>query len=628
MSFAAPAALLLSALAAPIVLLYLLKQRRRHVEVSSLLFWDQILQDEHSVASWTRLRKLLSLLLQLLFLALIVLALARPVFSKDMLGARRMVLLLDASASMGVREGDESRFDQALRLAGDVIDGMSMGDDLMLAVVADGVDVVEPFTSLRKDLKEALEELDEPAGATDFADAAELIQSLPPDERKTFVYVISDGAFSEVNLNAPEDVYFAYLPVGEAKENVGVTAFQLRPLPASARDFEMLAEVFNATDEEIAAPWELYVGDNLIDVGELTIAPGERLRHSLRQFSRAGGPVRFHVDFEDAFPEDNTAYALLPEADPVGVLLVTEGNMFLETALLTNDGIVLETVAPAEYAPRLEGDAPDLTIFDRRAPREAPAGHAVYISAWPEQAGASVAGALDNPIVTDWDREHPINRHLNLKNVRIDSALQMTPPEGSHVLIESFGHPLAALHEEGGVKSLFIGFDAIRSDLPLRIAFPILVANAAEYMVRGEREDLWESADVGAVMAFDALAGRMSRREKRAVAAVVEPLSAEGSPEATAREWRPGEVVPISRPGIYGGRFEDGEEAPLLAANLADAEESAIAPAEALPFSQEGGLREVVEGRRLGVEPWYFLTLLGFALVAAEWALFHRRIIE
>src|SRR6058998_475562 len=131
MTFAQPLFLLGFALFAPVILLYLLKQRRRRVEVSTLMFWDRILRDEQTVTSLTRLKKLLSLLMQLLFLALITLAASRPSLSGKMTGARRIVLFLDNSASMLVQEGSQTRFDLARDKAHRVVRGMSIGDSLM-----------------------------------------------------------------------------------------------------------------------------------------------------------------------------------------------------------------------------------------------------------------------------------------------------------------------------------------------------------------------------------------------------------------------------------------------------------------------------------------------------------------
>jgi len=72
MSFLAPLFLALSALAIPIVILYMLKLRRRETEVSSTMLWRMVLRDREANAPWQRLRRNLLLLLQLLLLALLV----------------------------------------------------------------------------------------------------------------------------------------------------------------------------------------------------------------------------------------------------------------------------------------------------------------------------------------------------------------------------------------------------------------------------------------------------------------------------------------------------------------------------------------------------------------------------
>ena len=70
-----------------IVLLYLLKLKRRPVPVSTLMFWQRVLQESRRRAFFQRLRQLFSLLLHLLIFALILGALA-PAHARSR-GARR-----------------------------------------------------------------------------------------------------------------------------------------------------------------------------------------------------------------------------------------------------------------------------------------------------------------------------------------------------------------------------------------------------------------------------------------------------------------------------------------------------------------------------------------------------------
>src|SRR6476661_6159397 len=100
MGLAFPLALAWALLAAPIVIFYILKIRLRRVPVSTVIFWRQIFEEKQPRSIWQHLRHLLSLLVQLCLLALLVLALAEPFFNWEILEARRLVLVVDNSASM------------------------------------------------------------------------------------------------------------------------------------------------------------------------------------------------------------------------------------------------------------------------------------------------------------------------------------------------------------------------------------------------------------------------------------------------------------------------------------------------------------------------------------------------
>lgn len=630
MAFAQPLALAFFALFVPIVLLYLLKQRRRRVQVATLLFWDQILRDEHRVASITRLRKLLSLLLQLLVVSLLTLALARPLLSKDLLGARRVVIVIDTSASMSVLEDGGTRIEAARERAAAVVRGLSLGDTAMVVTAGAPADIAVPFTGSRRELLAGIEALDARHTGTAFDEALSLLGNLPPDPRETHVHFITDGAFDSVAFEVPERMRFAYLPIGAARDNVGITAFQLRPLPASPRDFEIRFEAVNASDEPVRTPFELRVDGQLIDAGELDLPPGEAVPRTVRQFSLTGGEVELAIDFDDPYALDNRAYAVLPAPQPIPVLLVTPGNLFLESALQTDDYVELETVTPEAYgtdAMALERPLSEyLVVFDRAAPPEPPPGPAVYIGTWPAAVAAPPDGALEQPLVTDWDRDHPINRHLFFTNVTIRDAVRASAGDGWDVLVNSFEHPLVLYRDGLEAPVLLVAFDTVSSDLPLRVAFPILLANAIRHMSGSDAVRPWESLEAGTVMArSDATAYVPEGHEAHGFEVVAPGRGEEREADGAAPQH---ELVALDHAGIYRARYADGGEVPLFAANALSREESRIAPSEAVPLRTEGPLPLIDAGFRLGTEPWFLLTVLATALLALEWVLFHRRWVE
>lgn len=624
MTFATPIALLFLGLFIPTILFYLLKQRRRRVEVSTLMFWDQILRDEQTVTSLTKLRKWLSLLLQLLFIALLTLALARPLLSGKITGARRIILFIDTSASMLVKEGKETRFDRAKRQALDIVRGMSIGDSLMAIAVAAEPDVLYPFTDHKKELRQAIERLEPVQTETNFKKALHLLELLPTDSRETHVYIVSDGAFEPVTIPPLPQMRFAYVRVGANADNIGITSFQVRPLPATPRDFQVHLEITNHSSKDQKVPVELRINGQLVDAYEYPIAARKSVIRTLRQYSAQGGEVELILGVDDAFALDNRAFALLPPPKPIQVKLVTENNVFLERALSTDDGIELEVVPPGKYAPTSPAD---VTVFAGFHPAQTPLGNSIFVGDWPDDLGLIRKGEVTKPIFTEWQREHPINRHLALQNVSIEKSLTVEAPSGFEKLATSFNDPLILLRDSGGRKVLVTLFDTSSSDLPLRVAFPILLANAVRYLTQAETTENWANPATGTILSPSEWHRYLSSAARTNVTNVSPTVVLD--PDGKEIRLGPAQLVGIMKSGIYRARDLSGATTPVVAANLASPTESRIEPSEVLPVrASQGELAQVQGGFRLGFEPWFFLVAVGLVLSTVEWGLFHRRITE
>ncbi|PYO19946.1 MAG: hypothetical protein DMD85_17480, partial [Candidatus Rokuibacteriota bacterium] len=137
MSFLSPLAFAVLGIAAPLVLLYFLKVRRREHRVSSLMLWGAELRDREASAFFQRLQRDPLLILQLLALVALAVALARPIVTVTGEGARKVVVVLDTSASMKARDVSPSRFEAARADALSFVRRLGEGAEIM--VIESGV---------------------------------------------------------------------------------------------------------------------------------------------------------------------------------------------------------------------------------------------------------------------------------------------------------------------------------------------------------------------------------------------------------------------------------------------------------------------------------------------------------
>ena len=684
MNFLSPTSLFLFGLAIPIVALYILKLRRRREPVSTLMFWEELFRERQTTSLFQRLKHLLSLLLQLLFLALLVLSIARPQFAFITKSARQLVLIVDQSASMNAVEDDtdgRTRLEVAKESALRSVDSLRFMDEMTVISSHTRPVIHIPFTNHQKSLREAINGIQPTDISTNLEPAYDLAYAIAQTKPNPEIVIFSDfqsiseellAKFKSKTEQAEDtekpdpEIKHHLIQIGKANDNVGITKFRVRKSLVNAFDYQTLLRVVNASEEEKKFNVELYFNENLFDVRPYTLAPGESKSEIFSNFAFEGGKLKAVLDIQDPLVSDNIAYATLPKRDLIPVLLVTAENPFLQKALAVDEQIQLTVLTPTEYETDVLPESVNsqakkdyqVVIFDRYSPPTLSDGNYMFI--YPPAVDASetataelkwnIGEALATPIITDWERTHPILQHVHLENVQIGTAYHVTPPSTAQVLARSFESPVLFIDVNPNRKIVFAAINILESDLPLRIAFPVIIANTIQWFQ--QRSEIQE---------YHLHTGEVLKQEIASIAATTEPRlkTTATDPQQLVKITGPEDEtweLPIEgdellfeqtqRAGFYELKIskasdstQEAEQPPetldstednsgmVWAVNLADASESHIGADPAVEDLTEASV--VQSGTALlRYPPWVYLVFLAVGLSVVEWFLYQRRRID
>ncbi|MCA9972237.1 MAG: VWA domain-containing protein, partial [Anaerolineales bacterium] len=232
MSFLTPLFLLLGLLAVPIIIMYMLRLRRREVLVSSTLLWQKLLRDREANAPWQKLRRNLLLLLQLLILAALVFALARPFLPVPSVVSGSVVVLLDASASMLATDVEPNRFAAAAAEVDRLIADLAGSSQMTLIQVGHTPQVLIAATGDKTALRQALGRAAAETAVPDWPAAFALAAGAAQGFQDASIVIVSDGGLPADLPPLPGSP--AFIPVGASGENLAITALATAAIPEEA----------------------------------------------------------------------------------------------------------------------------------------------------------------------------------------------------------------------------------------------------------------------------------------------------------------------------------------------------------------------------------------------------------
>ncbi len=610
------------AVAAATVVLYILKLRRRQLPVVFVPIWQRVLGDHEASRLFSRLKRWLSLLLQLFLLLLLALALGDPRFGGALGEARHVVVLVDTSASMQATDVPGSRLGAAREAVSRLLGGLGSNDRMLIAQMDHSVTPLSTMSDDTGELARALERISPSDTHLEFGAAIEFAKDSLRGRSQPEIIVVSDGAIpARMTEHAPslDGVPLRFVPVGLAGENVALTAFSVRRYPLDRSRYEVMLEVFNTNEASVDVDLALLGDGQIVQTGRLSLGPRERRAQFYPNLAGADRTLEAELTVpagQDHLARDNHGYALMPERRRTRVLVVSAGNTYLEAALLLDEYLEVTPIAPG--APLPDGRF-DVTLLDGvaapRAPNTGDLGGLLYLN--PPAEGGPVR---HRATITDfgfdrWDEKSAILRWTAPENIQVATGHALIPEPGDRVVGASELGPILVAGRREGQSFIALGFDPRDSDLVLRIAWPLFVLNSINHFVE-EDTGYISSYRTGEVWQLPA-PGAGDHGFIRQPDGVRQPVAIKAGRAVYAG----------TRAGFYELSVDGSDQPPLaFAANLSDLDESQIAPNKELRL---GGLKlEEPSGfaARARQQIWAYLVLGVVLLSMVEWFTYHRRV--
>ena len=609
MNFLAPTAFAFAAAIPVVIVFYLLKRRRVVKLVSSSLLWQKFLAETQANAPFQRLRHNWLLLLQILMLALVVFALSRPYFAGERREGALYVAILDASASMQSTDVSPSRFDEAREQAFELVAAMKDADQMIVLQAAASTRVMQSNTSEKTALRRAIEACRPTDSPTRLSDALKLAQTLIKNRSFAEVHLFSDGAVDEIEDLHIKDIPAVYHKIGERADNLGVVKLGVKANPDDAGEKAIFTSVGNYSEKPQRTELELRFNGRLLETRPLNVPPGESAQEVFVVPQSEDGVFTVAVTANDDLAADNQAsmVSLLPQ--PVKVLLVTAGNRFIEKTLRSISNVDLSVTS----ALLDEAADQDVVILDSVTPVEWPKPNVLAINVARPGWFDSV-GEIEFPAIVDVKLTHALLRFVNFDNVDIAKSMAVKTPSWSIPLLESQKTPLILSGEYEGQSVVWIAFDTLESTWPLRVAYPIFMQNAIDWLNPA-------LANAGQLAVRSGEPFRLPLIERAESATVTLP---DGSETPVAMEEGSGEILfgATAHHGTY--KITVGTNSTQFCVNLLDAAESNIKPQEEIDFGRHGAVTATAS-RKANMEIWRWIALAGLGVLLFEWWYYHRR---
>ncbi|GFI62367.1 hypothetical protein IMSAG049_01549 [Clostridiales bacterium] len=464
-----------------IIILHMLKRKQKIVHIPSVFLWERASDTSVQSKPWQKLRKSLPLILQLITATALGLAAARPYIS--VFGtAYNYVIVLDASASMSAEDMGEPRLDHAKKRAEKLVGSSSALSKITVIAANDKPYVAYGPGTDKTAAIAAINNISQNYGGIDM-DTLEGILASEAAKTEAGIYVFTDNEKDFENIDA--SLIFS----GKDTSNCAITL-------ASASEGSVLVNVKNYGTEEVEKTVTVFDKNMAIAVSDVTIPAGAQRSIVFEDVYDGSAEITLTLSPEDILKADDIYYLAVNNSENAKVLLVSDGNTFIENAIRLTTGTEIYKMS-VENMESTELSGYDLYIFDGSIPSVIPTDGSIFLLNPPVgNEFVETSGTKQLNCYTEGSSDLTSNGTVRFI---ISEAKEVQRPSWAVTECSADGAPLIMRGENNGQKICIFTFDIHNSDLPLLKDFPIMIYNLTDWFLPN-RAGMSVAANCGGIL--------------------------------------------------------------------------------------------------------------------------------
>ena len=465
-----------------IIIIYILRSKYNEQTVGSTYLWklsERFLKRRNPLSGLTGL---LSLLLQILTVAVISLAVARPVIVLPN-AANDYHFVLDASGSMNMMDGKNTRFEKAKEEIIKVINKAADGSSYSLVYVTDEAEVTFENVTDKSTAERVISSLEASELSCDYGEALKSAQERFDENNSSYVYLVTDKAYANHEnvrlINVTDKIGDNYSVSDVSYSALGDALTVEASVISYLTDKELDVSLF--VDDEAEPRVRAKVGT----------AAGVASTVTLECAASSFSSFTVRIENSDVYAQDNsvTTYNLKSEKT-FSIVVVSDQEFFLEAAFTALLNTKITTMTTEEYEKNEEVFG--LYIFDSYEPDELPGGAVWLINTDSsiENSGFAVRDtvSLKAPATLEKSKStasgiRNLLAGIDGRDISIGEYVKYSGMYLNFMTLFSYeSNPLIFVGTNGlGNRQVVIGFDLHKSDIALSVDFIVLLENLLEY---------------------------------------------------------------------------------------------------------------------------------------------------